>query len=122
MEDWAAPGWDDTQLSKSGLPLELHRAQLTDCRVSAFRVVEALDIVKHVCLCVIARPVRNMASFFRNMREPLQLRSVRLAGPDLVVAEYHYIYASGKVCNARAEVTTAYVFGNTFIQGIKASC
>src|SRR5262245_50114937 len=64
----------------------------------------------------------NMASFFRNVREPLQLRSVRLAGPDLVVAEYHYIYASGKVCNARAEVTTAYVFGNTFIQGIKASC
>jgi hypothetical protein len=38
---------DDTWLSKSGLPLELHRAQITDRRVSAFRVVEALDIVKH---------------------------------------------------------------------------
>src|SRR5262245_51741474 len=48
---WPAPGLDDTQLSKSGLPLELHRAQITDRRVSAFRVVEALDIVKHVCLC-----------------------------------------------------------------------
>src|SRR5262249_152595 len=47
---------DDAQLSKSGLPLELHRAQITDRRVSAFRVVEALDIVKHVCLCFIARP------------------------------------------------------------------
>src|SRR5690242_17699600 len=55
---WPAPGLDDTQLSKSGLPLELHRAQITDRRVSAFRVVEALDIVKHVCLCFIARPVR----------------------------------------------------------------
>src|SRR5215831_2534161 len=55
---WPAPGLDDTQLSKSGLPLELHRAQITDRRVSAFRVIEALDIVKHVCLCLIARPVR----------------------------------------------------------------
>jgi len=55
---WPAPGLDDTQLSKSGLPLELHRAQITDRRMSAFRVVEALDIVKHVCLCFIAHPVR----------------------------------------------------------------
>src|SRR4029077_12637951 len=57
-DKWPAPGLDDTQLSKSGLPLELHRAQITDRRVSAFRVVEALDIVKHICLCLIARPVR----------------------------------------------------------------
>jgi hypothetical protein len=63
-----------------------------------------------------------MARFFGDMREPLQLRSVRPLGSDLVVAEYHYVYANGKVCNARAEVTTAYVFGNTFIQGIKANC
>src|SRR2546422_11643350 len=35
---WPAPGLDDTQLSKSGLPLELHRAQIADRRVSAFRV------------------------------------------------------------------------------------
>src|SRR5262249_52460080 len=55
---WPAPGLDDTQLSKSGLPLELHRAQVTDRRVSTFRVVETLDIVKHICLCLIARPVR----------------------------------------------------------------
>src|SRR5262249_28055867 len=48
LPKWPAPGLDDTQLSKSGLPLELHRAQITDRRVSAFRVVEALDIVKHV--------------------------------------------------------------------------
>src|SRR5215472_8444256 len=61
IEGWPAPGLDDTQLSKSGLPLELHRAQITDRRVSAFRVVEALDIVKHVCLCFIARPVRFVA-------------------------------------------------------------
>ena len=58
---WPAPGLDDTQLSESGLLLELHRAQITDRRVSAFRVVEALDIVKHVCLCFIARPVRFVA-------------------------------------------------------------
>jgi hypothetical protein len=54
---WPAPGLDDTQLSKSSLPLELHRAQITDRRIS----VEALDIVKHVCLCFIARPVRFAA-------------------------------------------------------------
>jgi hypothetical protein len=58
---WPAPGLDDTQLSKSSLHLELHRAQITDRRMSASRVVEALDIVKHVCLCFIARPVRFAA-------------------------------------------------------------
>ena len=67
-EIWPAPGLDDTQLSKSGLPLELHRAQITDRRVSAFRVVEALDIVKHVCLCFIARPVRFVAGALRLQR------------------------------------------------------
>ena len=65
---------------------------------------------------------RNMASFFGNMREPLQLRSVRPSGSDLVVAEYRYVYANGKVCNGQAEVATAFVFGNTFIKGIKANC
>ena len=64
----------------------------------------------------------NMARFFGNMRESLQLRSVRPSGSDLVVAEYRYVYANGKVCNGQAEVTTAFVFGNTFIQGIKANC
>src|SRR5262245_24517337 len=59
--NWPAPGLDDTQLSKSGLPLELDRAQITDRRVSAFRVVEALDIVKYVRLCFIACPVRFVA-------------------------------------------------------------
>ena len=57
-----------------------------------------------------------MARFFGNMREPLQLRSVRASGSDLVMAEYRYVYANGRVCEGRAEVTTAYVFGNTFIQ------
>jgi len=64
----------------------------------------------------------NMAKFFGSMREPLQLQSVRSSGSDLVVAEYRYVYSNGKVCNARAEVTTAYVFGNTLIQAIKANC
>jgi hypothetical protein len=58
---WPAPGLDDTQLGESSLPLELHRAQIPDRRVPAFRVVEALDIVKHICLCLIARPVRFVA-------------------------------------------------------------
>jgi hypothetical protein len=64
----------------------------------------------------------NMTRFFGNMREPLQLRSVRPSGSDSVVAEYRYVYANGRVCNGRAEVTTAYAFGDTFIQGIKANC
>jgi hypothetical protein len=63
----------------------------------------------------------NMARFF-GMREPLQLRSVRPSGSDSVVAEYRYVYANGRVCNGQAEVTTAYIFGDTFIQGIKANC
>jgi hypothetical protein len=35
-EGWPAPGLDDTQLSESSLPLELHRTQITDRRVPAF--------------------------------------------------------------------------------------
>jgi len=46
---WPAPGLDDTDLSKSGLPLELHRAKITDRRVPAFRIVEALDVVELPC-------------------------------------------------------------------------
>jgi hypothetical protein len=75
-------------------------------------------------------PVSAVTRFYRalgaadggNMRQPLQLQSVRRSGSDLVVAEYHYVYANGRVCNAQAEVTTAFVFGNTFIKGIKANC
>jgi len=41
---------------------------------------------------------------------------------NAIVAEYRYVYANGNVCNGRAEVTTANLFGNTFIQRIKANC
>jgi hypothetical protein len=64
----------------------------------------------------------NMAKFFGNMKEPLQLRSVRQLNSNLVLAEYHYVYASGRVCNTTAEVSTTYAFGKTLIQGIKAGC
>jgi putative tryptophan/tyrosine transport system substrate-binding protein len=33
---------------QSSLPLELHRAQITDRRVPAFRIVEALDVVEYI--------------------------------------------------------------------------
>ena len=36
---------------------KLRRAQITDRRVSAFWIVEALDVVEHICSCFIARPV-----------------------------------------------------------------
>jgi hypothetical protein len=42
---WPAPGLDDTRLSYSGLPLELHGTHVADChvadcRVPAFSIVE----------------------------------------------------------------------------------
>jgi hypothetical protein len=65
----------------------------------------------------------EMAKFFGNMREPLRLLSdPRPLARDLVRAEYRYVYKNGKVCNGKADVTTTYQFGNTFIQGIKANC
>ena len=64
----------------------------------------------------------NIANFFSNMREPLRLISVRQIDSDHVLAEYHYVHANGKVCNARSKVTTTYAFGKTLIQGIKANC
>ena len=39
---------DDTCLSSSHLALELHRAQISDRRVPAFRIVEALDVVEYI--------------------------------------------------------------------------
>ncbi len=64
----------------------------------------------------------NIANFFSNMREPLRLISVRQIDSNHVLAEYHYVHANGKVCNARSKVTTTYAFGKTLIQGIKANC
>jgi hypothetical protein len=45
---WPASGLDDNRLSKSGLSLELLGAHVADCRVPAFSIVEALDVVEHV--------------------------------------------------------------------------
>jgi len=64
----------------------------------------------------------SIANFFSSMREPLRLISVRQIDSDHVLAEYRYVHASGKVCNARPTVTTTYAFGKTLIHGIKANC
>src|ERR1700733_8206683 len=50
---WPAPGLDDTCLSYSGLSLELHGADVADCRVPAFGIVEALDVIEHVSLGIL---------------------------------------------------------------------
>jgi hypothetical protein len=55
--DWSVPGLGDTQLSKSGLLLELHRAQIVDRRVPAPWIVEAFDVVEYVRSCFVACPV-----------------------------------------------------------------
>jgi hypothetical protein len=61
----------------------------------------------------------KMAEFYGRMKEPIRLRSApRLKGADLVEVEYHYVY-DRRVCNGRAEVTTKYFSGNTFIERIK---
>src|ERR1700730_18316848 len=60
---WIAP---DSRLGSSCLPLELYRTEISDRRVPAFRIVEALDVVEHICSCFIARPVNLslVRSFF----------------------------------------------------------
>jgi hypothetical protein len=58
MSFWPAPGLDDTQVSKSSLPLELHRAQISDRRVPAFGIVEALDVVEYISSRLVSGPVR----------------------------------------------------------------
>jgi hypothetical protein len=52
------PVLDDTRLSQSRLALELHRAQISDPRVPAFRIVEALDVIEHVGLGLIPRALQ----------------------------------------------------------------
>src|ERR1700728_707449 len=52
-QHWPAPGLDDTCLSYSGLSLELHGADVADCRVPAFGIVEALDVIEHVSLGIL---------------------------------------------------------------------
>jgi hypothetical protein len=55
--EWAAPDSVDTRLSSSSLPLELDGAQISDRRVPAFRIIEALNIIENVGLCVFSRSV-----------------------------------------------------------------
>ena len=57
MHHWPAPGSVDTRLSQSRLHLELHGAFVTDCRVSAFSIVEALDVIEHVSLGFVTCPI-----------------------------------------------------------------
>jgi len=65
---------------------------------------------------------RNISEFFGNMQEPLRVTSVTQATKTLVKVEYHYVYANGRACDGRSEVTTDYVFGKTLIQRIRANC
>ena len=62
----------------------------------------------------------NIAKFFGNMRQPLQLISVNQSTATMVNVEYRYVFANGKICNGRSEVTTEYDFGKTLIQKIRA--
>jgi hypothetical protein len=78
---------DDTQLSESGLLLELHRAQITDRRVSAFRVVEALDIVKHVCLCFIAMYVLLLVRSVFSDEKKLSIAALSHTLPDRLIEQ-----------------------------------
>src|SRR5271168_5499426 len=57
-EVWPAPGSVDTRLSESRLHFELHGAQISDRRVPAFRIIEAFDVVEHISLGLVARPIR----------------------------------------------------------------
>jgi hypothetical protein len=47
MPKWAAAGLVDTDLSFSSV-LELYRADVSERRVSALRIVEPLEVVEHV--------------------------------------------------------------------------
>src|SRR5580700_2828864 len=55
---WPAPGSVDGILSSSRLHLELHGAPVADCRMSAFSIVEAFDVVEHVSLGFVTCPIR----------------------------------------------------------------
>src|SRR5271168_3515388 len=56
-EVWPAPGSVDTRLSESRLHFELHGTQISDRRVPAFRIIEAFNVVEHIGLGVVARPI-----------------------------------------------------------------
>lgn len=61
---WAAAGSMDTDLSFSSL-FELYRADVAERRVSARRVVEALDVVEHVGTCLLTRSVHRACRALR---------------------------------------------------------
>ena len=52
--DWPAAGLVDTELSYSYLAFKVHGAEISQCRVSAPRILEALDVVKHIGLGIVA--------------------------------------------------------------------
>ena len=57
--DWAAAGLVDTSLSESSLHFELHRTEIPQRRMPPRGIGEALDVVEHVGLRVIARAVQS---------------------------------------------------------------
>jgi hypothetical protein len=54
---WQVTGLDDSQLSDSGLHLELHRTEIADRRVPTLGVVEALDVIEHIGFGFVAGPI-----------------------------------------------------------------
>ena len=60
---WPAPGFVDTRLSQSRLPFELHRTHITDRQVSAFGIVEALNVVEHTSALASSRVRYKRCSF-----------------------------------------------------------
>ena len=51
------PVWWTPPLSRCGDPLEIHRADIANGRVAPGRVVEAFDIVEHICPSLVSCPV-----------------------------------------------------------------
>jgi hypothetical protein len=98
IEVWPAPGLDDARLSESSVTLELHRGQVTDRRVPAFRIVEALDIVKHIRLCFIARAVGFVAGALGLQRREEALHNLTsLVVVVVEVANHARIYRHPRV-------------------------
>jgi hypothetical protein len=91
--DRSVPGLGDTQLSKSGLLLELHGAQIVDRRVPASWIVEAFDVVEYVRSCFVALlPARSVI----NDEKKLSMAALPHTLPDRLPAP---VYGSNGSCS-----------------------
>src|SRR6478672_9730236 len=77
----------DTILSQRGLFLELHRAEIAEGRMAPPGIVEALDVVEHVGLGLVARAVFRAVLSVSSEEKKLSIAALSQTLPERLIEQ-----------------------------------